>query len=107
MLEASTSSGWEWHGEGRCRRGQVEALTATVTEPGVSLVAQMIKNRPALREKPVRSLGREDPLQYSCLENPMDRGAWQAVVRRVTESDTPEQLTDTDTHTHSPDLFHY
>ena len=28
------------------------------------------------------------PLQYSCLENPMDRGAWQAVVHRVAESDT-------------------
>ena len=28
------------------------------------------------------------PLQYSCLENPMDRGAWQAMVHRVTESQT-------------------
>ena len=28
------------------------------------------------------------PLQYSCLENPMDRGAWRAIVHRVTkESD--------------------
>ena len=27
-----------------------------------------------------------DPLQYSCLENPMDRGAWRAVVYRVTKS---------------------
>ena len=27
-------------------------------------------------------------LQYSCLENPMDRGAWQAIVRRVTKSGT-------------------
>ena len=26
-------------------------------------------------------------LQYSCLENPMDRGAWWATVHRVTESD--------------------
>ena len=32
------------------------------------------------------------PLQYSCLENPMDRGAWQAGVHRVKESDTTEQL---------------
>ena len=30
--------------------------------------------------------GNGNPLQYSCLENPMDRGAWQAVVHRVTES---------------------
>ena len=26
------------------------------------------------------------PLQYSCLENPMDRGAWQATVHRVAKS---------------------
>ena len=30
--------------------------------------------------------GHGNPLQYSCLENPMDRGAWQATVHRVTES---------------------
>ena len=28
------------------------------------------------------------PLQYSCLENPMDRGAWWATVHRVTMSQT-------------------
>ena len=27
--------------------------------------------------------GNGNPLQYSCLENPMDRGAWQAIVRGV------------------------
>ena len=42
----------------------------------------------------VRSLGQEDPLeegnplQYSCLENPMDRGAWQATVQGVAKSQT-------------------
>ena len=30
------------------------------------------------------------PLQYSCLENPMDRGAWQATVLGITESDMTE-----------------
>ena len=30
--------------------------------------------------------GNGNPLQYSCLENPMDRGAWRATVHRVTES---------------------
>ena len=42
----------------------------------------------------VRSLGGEDtpggghgnPLQYSCLENPIDRGAWQTIVNRVEKS---------------------
>ena len=30
--------------------------------------------------------GNGNPLQYACLENPMDRGAWQAIVHEVTES---------------------
>ena len=43
----------------------------------------------------IQSLGREDPLekmatQYSCLENPKDRGAWWAAVHRATESDMTE-----------------
>ena len=36
--------------------------------------------------------GHGNPLQYSCLENPMVRGAWWATVHGVTESDTTEQL---------------
>ena len=32
--------------------------------------------------------GNGNPLQCSCLENPMDRGAWQATVHRVTKSQT-------------------
>ena len=50
----------------------------------VSLVAQMVKHLPAVQEIWVRSLGWDDPLekematplQYPCLENPMNRGAW-------------------------------
>ena len=34
--------------------------------------------------------GNGNPLQYSCLENPMDRGDWQATIHRVAESDTSE-----------------
>ena len=36
--------------------------------------------------------GNGNPLQFSCLENPMDRGAWQATVHGVTKSQT--QLSD-------------
>ena len=32
--------------------------------------------------------GRGNPFQYSCLEKPMDRGAWQATVTRVAKSQT-------------------
>ena len=61
----------------------------------------MVKNPPAnvgdLRDEGlIPGLGRSpggghgNPLQYSCLENPMDRGAWQATLRGLAESDTNE-----------------
>ena len=61
-----------------------------------SLVAQIVKCLPATRETWVWSLGWEDspgegngnPLQYSCLENPMDGEAWWATVHGVTKSQT-------------------
>ena len=56
-----------------------------------SLVTQMAKNSPVMQETWVQSLGgkipwrRESyPLQCSCLENSMDREAWQATVDGVT-----------------------
>ena len=38
---------------------------------------------PGLGRSPAAGYG--NPLQYSCLENPMDRGAWQATVHGVTK----------------------
>ena len=62
-----------------------------------SQVALVVKNPPAnagnMRDVgSIPGLGRSsggghsNPLQYSCLENPMDREAWKAVVHRVTKS---------------------
>ena len=36
--------------------------------------------------------GDGNPLQYPCLENPMDRRAWRAIVHEVSESDTTEAI---------------
>ena len=36
--------------------------------------------------------GNSNPLQYSCLGNPMDRGSWWATFHGVTESDMTERL---------------
>ena len=67
----------------------------------VSQVAPMEKNLPAnagdtgdvgstpgSRRSP--GGGHCNPLQYSCLDNPQDRGDWQAMVHRVAESDMTE-----------------
>ena len=61
-----------------------------------SLVAQMVKNEPAMQETWVQSLGQEDspgeghgnPLQCSCLGNPRDRRAWWATVHGIAKSRT-------------------
>ena len=60
------------------------------------LIAQSVKNLPAMQETRLQFLGWEDPLekemathfsiQYSWLENPMDGGAWWATVHGVQES---------------------
>ena len=58
----------------------------------ISLVIQTVKNLSAIQETQVQSLDQEDlqeksgnPLQYSCLESSMDRGAWRATVNGIPE----------------------
>ena len=59
-----------------------------------SLVAQLVKNPPAMQETWVQSLGWEDPLEEGMATHSsilawrtlMDRGAWWATVRGVTKS---------------------
>ena len=43
---------------------------------------------PGLQRSPGGGL--DNPFQYSCLENPMDRRAWKATIHRVAELDTNE-----------------
>ena len=63
--------------------------------PGSSVVKNLLANAgatgdlgsiPGLERSP--GGGNGNPLQYSCLEKPMDRGAWQATVHGVAKSQT-------------------
>ena len=61
-----------------------------------SLVAQMVKNLPAMKETQVRFLDWKDPLEKEMATHsrvlawriPVDRGAWWATVHRVAKSQT-------------------
>ena len=65
-----------------------------------SLVAQTVKSLPTMQETQVQIPGwggspgerNGNPPPYSCLENSMERGAWQAKVHGIAESDKTEQL---------------
>ena len=71
-----------------------------ISVTGISQVALVVKNPrdntgdtrdagsiPGLGRSPGRGNG--IPLQYSCLENPIDRGDWQSTVHGVAKSQTP------------------
>ena len=78
-------------------------LSFSCTIQWASQVVLVVKNSPA-KAGDIRDMGlipgsgrspgggHGNPPQYSCLENPMDRGAWWATVHRVTESDMTERL---------------
>ena len=91
-----------------CVQGCTSSLRGSISEwprgtGRASQVALVVKNPPASAED-IRDAGsipesgrfpgggHGNSLQYSCLENPMDRGAWQTIVHRVAkESDTTEE----------------
>ena len=91
--------------ESPCNAGDLGSISGLGKSPGgghgnplqyswASLVAQTVKNPPAMREIQVQSLGQEDPLEEGMATHsiilawriPMDRGAWRAMVHGATKS---------------------
>ena len=71
------------------------SVTFNFSVTPMDLVAQRVKRLPAMQETRFNpgsgrspEEGSGNPLQYSCLENPVDRGAWWAAVHRVAKSQT-------------------
>ena len=94
--------------------GATSFLITIHQDPRASQEAQTVKKPPANARDlgSIPRLGRSPgqgngiPLQYSCLDNPMGRGARRATFHRVTkELDMTEQLIHT--HTHTPHCFEH
>ena len=118
-LAPGTSAGKEF----TCNAGDPGLIPRLARSPGgghgiplqyswASLVAQMVKNPPAMQETLVWFLGRDDPLEKGTATHssihawriPMDRGAWRAVVPGVAKSWT--RLSDWGQHSTSLDKEH-
>ena len=76
-------------------RGATEPVPQLERSPSVTTETQGGINKYFLKIK--SGEGNGNPLQYSCLENPTDRGAWEAIVHGVTrvrrnlETKSPEK----------------
>ena len=66
-----------WEGVGVGEKKQIKLTIAGITGEG--------------NGNPLQYWSNPLPFQYSCLENPMDGGAWQTTVHEVTKSDTTER----------------
>ena len=69
------------------------------TLPANAVVVRDVGSTPRSGRSP--GGGHANPLQYSCLENPMDRGAWKATVHGVTKSWTRRKRLSMHAHMHT------
>ena len=80
--------------KGFINQNQIARALKPILNKHKPLVAQIVKNPPAVWETWIRSLGREDPLEKGLATDssflawriPIDRGAWWAIVHRLTKS---------------------
>ena len=78
----------EWKDRKQCMKLRGFPGGASGEEPACRCRRHKASSLPGLGRYP--GIGHSSPLQYSCLENPMDRGALWATVHGVAESDTTE-----------------
>ena len=110
LLEISFTSVFLSYSPSCCLHFQIPRIRPFLIISLTSPVAWMLKNLPAalvdmdLITGSERSSGEGKgyPLQYSCLENCMDRRVWRATVPGVVESFRHDWMTHTHTHTHTP-----
>ena len=100
----SLPAGGQGRDPGSCMLSLLLSRGATSSSEGAyrlslilpSLVTQIVKNLPAMRETQVPSLGWEDPLEKEMATHSSTRVwriSWRATVHGFTESDTTEQIT--------------
>ena len=78
------------------RGGEIQREKSTARDVSGFPGSSVVKNSPAMQEtrclipgsERPPGVGHGSPIQYSCLENPMDRGAWRDTVHGVTKSRT-------------------
>ena len=86
--------------KGKLKSFLVMSFTPVLKRTCILHGIQEISQHPGANVKLVFTTeGNGNPLQYSCLKNPLDRGAWQVIVHGVAESDTTECM---HSHTHEP-----
>ena len=91
---------WPWGFHGSHRHSWASQVALVVKNPSANSGRRRdIGSIPGLGRS--AGEGHGNSLQYSCLENPMDRGAWRATVHRVAKSGTWLKPLSMHTHTHT------
>ena len=90
---------WQNHHRKKSHAVSSRLMAALLAEFWVSLMAQAVKNLPAIKETQIQSLGREDPLEKGMAIHSSilawripQTGAWQATVHGIAKSWTLKRL---------------